>query len=261
MEKLTNEDLTDIVFPSSTNGWCIGKNGTILVTKNGGSSWMQKSSPVSENLNRIFFISDTLGWIIGDKGTILKTTDWGNTWIQKESNTRVNLYGIHFSTEKYGIAVGDLGTILKTYDGGETWYPTRSEYTNSFKDVYFEGLPFDVIIVGSEGFIRKFFVAGEGWSYPLFLTSSGVNRIYLLWGSLGWGAGNQGLIFNYKGAYSSRQTSYTKNCLNDIKFTSYNSGVAVGDGETVLITRNGGSNWICKRNNSGDRPRFKVTVH
>ncbi|MBK9227790.1 MAG: hypothetical protein IPL67_12270 [Ignavibacteria bacterium] len=58
-------------------GWCIGENGTILRSINGGTNWSSQVSGTSNLLLSSFFINSNTGWISGEDGIILSTTNSG----------------------------------------------------------------------------------------------------------------------------------------------------------------------------------------
>ncbi|MDC4224518.1 MAG: YCF48-related protein [Candidatus Manganitrophus sp.] len=53
-------------------GWMVGDLGTILYTKDGGKSWTEYDSGVTQRLNSIYFTSPVRGWAVGKGGLILQ---------------------------------------------------------------------------------------------------------------------------------------------------------------------------------------------
>ncbi|MER3631029.1 MAG: hypothetical protein C4325_01680, partial [Blastocatellia bacterium] len=79
--------------------------------ENGGETWENVQTHVTESLMRVDFADDKNGWIVGYQGTILRSSDKGRTWIRQESGTTENFYGL-FMSKKYGWAVGAKGQIF-----------------------------------------------------------------------------------------------------------------------------------------------------
>jgi len=72
--------LNAIYFVDALNGWAGDFDGSIYATQNGGTTWVQQSSSVSDPLEiRAFsFVNTTIGWAAGGgTGAILKTTSGG----------------------------------------------------------------------------------------------------------------------------------------------------------------------------------------
>jgi photosystem II stability/assembly factor-like uncharacterized protein len=99
-------------FRDSTEGYAVGKRGTILRTSNGGDVWEPVKTNFSRTFLRVNFADDKNGWIVGYGGTILRSSDRGKTWISQDSNTKDHLYGL-FMMKKYGWAVGAKGSIVQ----------------------------------------------------------------------------------------------------------------------------------------------------
>ncbi len=116
----TDRMLHDVQFLTTTIGWAVGDEGTIL--KFVDTAWVIVPSGTSMSLRGVHFTDASHGWIVGRDGVHLFTTDGGTTWdidslvIVCEGGTspiRKHLNGIHFTSAVSGWAVGDDGHILK----------------------------------------------------------------------------------------------------------------------------------------------------
>ncbi len=67
-------------FTDINHGFAVGKDGVIMSTSNGGSSWTPKVSGTTVELYDITFTNSQHGFIVGDNNTLLTTTDGGLTW-------------------------------------------------------------------------------------------------------------------------------------------------------------------------------------
>jgi photosystem II stability/assembly factor-like uncharacterized protein len=79
------EPLHSIWFVDASKGWCVGKNGSIYTTSDGGENWTSQNSGSTTLLKSTCFINTSTGWAAGykdDIGEIIKTTDGGDTWYQ-----------------------------------------------------------------------------------------------------------------------------------------------------------------------------------
>ena len=66
-----------MLFRSSTTGWAVGNNSTIIYTSNGGTTWSTQTSASASTLRSVFFMDSNNGWISGDIGVIQNTTTGG----------------------------------------------------------------------------------------------------------------------------------------------------------------------------------------
>jgi hypothetical protein len=77
-----SEPLISIHFhEDGQRGWGVGGGGTILATRDGGTTWQAQSSGTQAHLWSVQFLPDgQRGWAVGVGGTILSTRDGGTTW-------------------------------------------------------------------------------------------------------------------------------------------------------------------------------------
>lgn len=123
--------LNGVFFISPDQGWVVGDEGKIYLTKNAGQTWTIQTSNTNRKLAAVFFLNDTLGWIAGGwqdgaSNLVLQTTDGGLTWenIGFGSNA-FNLSSVFFLDELTGWVGGRKNNldpvIYQTLDGGQTW--------------------------------------------------------------------------------------------------------------------------------------------
>ena len=145
----------------------VGQRGKIILSHDGGESWIQAEVPVSSDLVAVSFASDLLGWAVGHDGVILHTGDGGLTWelqldgheasamivdfykarVDDEQYPDAELYlrreeillsyggtqplmDVYFEDGNNGYAVGIFNRLLRTTDGGETWKPWAHRIDN-----------------------------------------------------------------------------------------------------------------------------------
>ena len=120
----TTRELRSVSFaPDSQRGWAVGKDGRIIKTTDGGSTWEEKTvhaSPI-EDFNAVHFVDDNKGWAVGNNGAIVKTTDGGITWSGSRAGLSVDLHSVMFVGNPVGGAVGADGTVLSSDDAGASW--------------------------------------------------------------------------------------------------------------------------------------------
>ena len=120
-------------FTDINHGFAVGKDGVIMSTSNGGSSWTPKVSGTTVELYDITFTNSQHGFIVGDNNTLLTTTDGGLTWnTSSPYNQPLTLHNIAFVNENVGYIGGMFYLVLKTTDGGITWTKQSGWYDKSY---------------------------------------------------------------------------------------------------------------------------------
>ena len=223
-EKEKYDTYEGIAFPSATVGYIVG-GGSIMKTIDGGSTWVDQTSPVPDSFFDVFFVTVDEGWIVGDNGVIVYTTDGGANWIE-HSQSRVlstsDLNTVYF-VDGYGWTGGDSEDIFRTTDGGTTWY--LAEALGSYSEV--EGISFVDSLVGYAA------VDGDG-------------IIYSTDGGLNWTAAALNL-----GPYP-----YTRSDIEEIFTIDANTAVATGWGSMaagpqptiIVVSTDAGQTWNCPDN-------------
>ena len=117
----TTEDLLGVTMTDLFLAFAVGRNGTILRTTDGGTTWSPMISGTSVDLHDIAFTDPNLGTAVGAGGTILRTTDRGLSWIPQSSGTISDLRDISFADSANAFVVSVGGEVLSTSDGGTIW--------------------------------------------------------------------------------------------------------------------------------------------
>jgi photosystem II stability/assembly factor-like uncharacterized protein len=152
--------LKSIYFLNANLGWIVGgdydtltgqgRNGLILHTTNGGTSWTAQISNAPYQFHGVHFIDNLNGWVCGYKdtaspGVFFRTTNGGNAWTEimapAVSIGRYGLFGIEFVDSQNGFSVGGgnrlnwtnshFGIFLKTTNGGNNWLVDTIIFDNS----------------------------------------------------------------------------------------------------------------------------------
>ena len=137
------ETLTNIKFINDDIGYCIGLNGTIIKTIDGGENWTNISFS-TQHFEQIYFLDTQTGFVTDDN-TIYRTID-GTNFVDVSSNFSINNYNltsikISFK-ELFGIIkVGYVNTndntdafykTYKTFDFGNNWQEVNDDFTSGF---------------------------------------------------------------------------------------------------------------------------------
>jgi photosystem II stability/assembly factor-like uncharacterized protein len=242
----------------------VGDSGTILKSKDLGSTWVKINSGVVNNLysyagNHGY---NERGYIVGDSGVILRLVNSTVTKIQTGlTNKKLNYIcynGTYFTELGYYI-VGDKGTIIRTTNDFNTvtiqnvdptidlyyihFYNANATPTNSgFACGFDHARNESVILYTTDG--------GTNWhkNYTGFTTKikGGDDQDEYI-------AGEGGTILyapkaNYPTSYNYKYWIHY-NCLSNVEslgsvfFTNNNNGFAVNRNSKLVKTKDGGNNW------------------
>lgn len=261
-------ELRDIHFTDLDHGWVVGHGGTLLKTIDGGTEWDEVELDAAYDLNAVHFSDVDTGSVVGNQGTILHTTDGGNTWLQYRSRERNNLNQVHF-VGNHGWIVGDEGTILASTDSGKTWSPQKSNTPNNLTGVSCVSTQ-EGWIVGARGTVLHTTDGGKNWQAQSINTASeglrtlsqsrrakgspvyGLTDVHFADPLQGWATGLFGLLLATTDGGQTWQTQDVglpllrwgkRASLKHVHLHGNGHGCIVGEGGTVVHTKNSGKTW------------------
>lgn len=111
-------------FSDALTGVLVGNGGNIHRTSDGGATWVQANSGVTQTLLSIT-VQGNIMLVAGNSGNVLRSTDAGTTWTASTVGISSTLHqSITLSPEGVGIT-GTDGRIFGTSDFGATWQLLR----------------------------------------------------------------------------------------------------------------------------------------
>jgi photosystem II stability/assembly factor-like uncharacterized protein len=143
----------------------VGNQGVLIISDNGGDSWVQKEVPTSEVANKLIRVktqADGKAWTCGIMGTALYTNDYGATWKRRIPEEDIAFNDIAFATDLIGAIACEFGKIKRTEDGGETWTEILTPVGASLMAIEFNKQGVGVA-VGLEGTILRSVDFGITW--------------------------------------------------------------------------------------------------
>ncbi|TAH39643.1 MAG: hypothetical protein EYC70_02315 [Planctomycetota bacterium] len=111
---------SSIHFAGLQNGWVVGDFGMILRSTDGGSSWVDRSSPaITVNLGAVFAVDSNTAWVSGYGDYLWRTEDGGLSW-QREAPGPVDpvfpgsFSALAFVDGDFGWAAGAKGVFRRS---------------------------------------------------------------------------------------------------------------------------------------------------
>ena len=222
--------LTDIGFFDALNGIAVGEAGTVIRTSDGGESWTTAhyTAGINTSLLALDILDAQNAVAVGENGLILLTSDRGANWsIPPTLGPIERLVGASFSGTDTGYVVGwngsldDLqsGSIYRTTDGGATWDNQMPSFSRTTGETVFD-IPVSIAAVTPDVAIAVGFMVYVSPGYIsgfIYRTTDG-------------------------GGHWSGHSSASLP-LRAVTFMDASTGIAVGDGGTILRTINGGIDW------------------
>lgn len=206
--------LRGIFFVNARQGCAVGEQGNILLSSDGGESWIPAESGATVEFSDVFFLNERLGWAASyrGRGGMYATRDGGKTWRLQSAN--VFAQSVSFSDSLRGAASGGSGVVYRTLDGGETWTQLRLPTPNAVFNVRFLSAPFDV--------------------------------------SFGAAAARDGVFLTRDGGATWRKTNLPTGdapspAIRDVFFVDSLRGWACGANNALFATRDGGETWTAQQ--------------
>ena len=120
-ENTDSPTTSDIRYSDSDFGSLIisGDSGLVLLKSGVDAEWTDISLPGDSQVNGISLTGGQSAIAVGNNGTIWELED--GEWTEISLSIESDLLGVSFIDENLGIVVGSDGTILFSDDGGENW--------------------------------------------------------------------------------------------------------------------------------------------
>jgi photosystem II stability/assembly factor-like uncharacterized protein len=218
----------------------------------GHSGWQWGDpAPQGETLSRVA-LSALRGYADGENGAVLRSDDGGNTWIGLFSGTESNLTLLQEVDQKT-VVVGGGCTVRESTDEGASFHRlpvNESEQSCATKVDSFSFLnPTTGFVEQTDGSILLTKDAGQTLEPKTAVPLNGANAGPIVFTSPTVGfavtsSASGGKIYRtVDGAGSWTQVGSTPQPLNDLTFVSPTVAYAVGAGDTLLQSTDGGGSW------------------
>jgi photosystem II stability/assembly factor-like uncharacterized protein len=251
----TNKNFWNIQFITEQIGWLVGEGSSAFKTTDGGSTWINQSTPLNGYPYwDVSFLDTSFGYICTNLGGILRTTDGGLSWDVKQAGDNYGLFSIYVITRMKAVSMGFAGKHAYTSDGGETW-----QFIGYWGDTIMEIAFLDTMngfAVGTSSYETT--NGGLSWNWRMDMGQS-ILDITFVDENIGYCAGGgfpAGDALILKKTTNSGQT-WNKTIINDyftdVFFTDENNGWYIGN-QTLYQTIDGGINLTHRSDFPGNRP-------
>lgn len=241
----TNNYLRSICFLNLNTGFCVGAEGTLIVSNNTGASWqsINLNEPAIE-FTKIYFKDQSTGFILGNSpvpadtfySKLYKTTNGGQNWfVDRPRINDVFLTCMQFINSTTGYMSGGLYSVgpnklFKTTNSGNSWEEINTGVFGAILSQHFTDVNTGYLGIMSQ--IYKTTNGGTTW-----------NQVY-------------------------ENTSGKSNVVNDISFINANTGFAAGGyyldttqkNRFVIKTTNAGQTWNYLLNDNSNTMINSITV-
>jgi photosystem II stability/assembly factor-like uncharacterized protein len=126
----TDVVLTSVSFADRQHGWAVGHWGTVLVTNDGGDTWVSQRQDISQDrpLFAVHFFDAQEGVAVGLWSQVLITHDGGQHWeegstglTKASGQADLNLYSLFSDAQQRLYATAERGMVLRSADRGQHW--------------------------------------------------------------------------------------------------------------------------------------------
>jgi len=123
------------------NVWVGARNGLLLFSGNGGSSFSSMSNPATDDIKDIQFINASIGFAGGSNSFFMYTSNGGTNWTSRSNGIQVGLNGLHFVNQNEGWVVGGAGTLYSTTNAGLNWIAIQTGTGQDLNSIHsFDGV-------------------------------------------------------------------------------------------------------------------------
>ncbi|MCE7737424.1 MAG: ABC transporter permease subunit [Candidatus Heimdallarchaeota archaeon] len=189
--------------PSNAVVYAAGNSGEVWKTSNGGTSWVQQSTQITEDIYDIDFLNSTWGLAVGTNGHIIGTLN-GNSWSIRDQTPDLGssiLRGVKFKSSSRAYITGDNGLFMKSEISdnpiiGFVW----NDWSNTSSNIQFNSIDASsqnkVWVVGNDGSIYLTKDGGNVFTKQKIndTIDANINAIAMVDGTVGYAVGDASLL-------------------------------------------------------------------
>lgn len=249
-------DLNSVAIINQQVAVAVGSGGNILRSTDSGQTWAPVESPTGETLNRVRLVSGDVAVAVGWHGTVLRTTDAGKSWTvtSGQLDPSLTLEDASFIPSGMGIIVSSSGRAFRTDDTLSWRELTLPGQGNKLfavdvldeNNAYLTGdLDIDnAYIAGGKSVILRTTNGGADWQQGPRNMNTDLLAVRMLDAQNVVAAGWNGDVWRSADAIEWQPVqSHTSQALRAIGMPDATTIIAVGDGQTIITSRNSGYSW------------------
>lgn len=253
--KIPRVDYIGLDFINIDTGWCVGINGVVIKTTDGGLSWTTCTSGTKNNLLKIKSYSGQVVIATGYDGLIIRSSDGGMNFSPVSSGFGANkdFWGLEFINDTLIWACGMGNALIKSTNAGLTWSTVNPLSSNYYWCIEFLNKDYG-FISGSNGKILKTTDGGITWEQKQAGNTSALYSLEIIDSLHIVAAGANGkTVYSSDGGETWIQNSnISVEAVNCVKFISIDTGYVVGLNASFKMTTNRGVLWYSIGTNNGE---------
>ncbi len=232
--------LTGVSFRNGLNGAIVGRDGTMRLTRDGGTTWTTVNTGLTE-ISDVQYVGGAIFIAGSGAHTICVSYDGGTSWSPAYTGPE-RITRLRFRSPTEGIAVGDDGAVLR-WDGRSWTGEATGIDIRLLSADYCGGFP---VVAGESGRIYQF--TGTNWVLrQTDVTLAAFNDVrFCAGGSTGLAVGTGGVIYRTTDCgltWSLYENPAVRVTLRAIAFGDCDTWFISGDNGTLLQTSDGGASW------------------
>ncbi len=149
-------------------GLAVGDRGTVVITRDGGSSWSAEDAATELALLDTALEGDRM-IAVGQMGLVL-VRNGNNEWERRAADVEERLLSVDLHADGLAVAVGGFGAVQISTDGGSTWSTPDTAFSSFVEEGYDPHLyaveitdAGRIIVVGEFGLVVISDDRGDSW--------------------------------------------------------------------------------------------------
>ena len=229
-------------------GVAVGARGTVLMSDDGGMSWVAEQLETSLSLIDVA-VEGNRRLAVGQMGGIWISNS-GEAWRRVASGTEERLLAVDMNASGLTIAVGSFDVILLSYDGGESWEESPLQLAPHIEGYYDPHL-YDVqvnpdgsaLVVGEFGLILRTTDEGRNWDI-VHQGIASLSGVHVRADETGFAVGQDGAVLRTTDGgetWTSLQTPTSGNLLG--VWSTENGEATVSGMRYMIVSDDDGESW------------------
>ena len=235
-------------FLDQNNGYIVGGDGYFAKTSDGGETFTELSTSISENLRVVHFSDANTGFAAGRHDYIITTTDGGTNWSVSHDTAMaaITYKSIFFISPTEGYLLGSGNILLYTDDGGLSWQERGCVARAGIQNIFFVDVS-NGWAACANGYLATTSDGGESWSIVDSVGTGTVLMSIWVFSDRYLAGGDNGKMYTFTetdtGFTHSDVVVDTALDIQDIYFSDDMTGLITGSTGGIFKTTDGGTSW------------------